>query len=337
MTSVTAQTAAPNPHRFSVAPMMAWTDRHARYFMRLLSRRARLYTEMVPLNGLLHAGPERFLGHDPTEHPLALQVGGADPQGLAEAAKIAQAWGFDEINLNVGCPSDRVSSGHFGACLMAEPMLVAECVAAMTGATELPVTVKCRIGIDDMDTGAPLDRFISGVARAGCQTVIVHARKAWLKGLSPKENREVPPLDYDRVYELKHTFPDLTIVINGGIPTIEDCQPHLDHVDGVMLGRAAYEHPYILANVDRVLFGDHQSVPPTRYEAVMTFAEYCANEQDRGTPLHHMTRHILGLFHGCPGARSWRRFLSTEAVRDHATAEILVQSLQLVPAARDAA
>ncbi len=326
-----------HPHRFSVAPMMAWTDRHARYFMRLLSRHARLYTEMVPLNGLLHAGPERFLGHSPLEHPLALQVGGADPDGLATAAAMAEDWGFDEINLNVGCPSDRVSSGHFGACLMAEPALVADCVSAMHTATRLPVTVKCRIGIDDMDTGAPLDRFVEGIAAAGCATVIVHARKAWLNGLSPKENREIPPLDYNRVYDLKRAFPQLTIVINGGITSLDACQTHLEHVDGVMLGRAAYELPYLLADVDRALFDDDQTEPLTRHQAVETFAAYCAEEQQRGTPLHHMTGHILGLFHGCPGARAWRRFLSTEAVKAGASADILIRSLDFVTPERAAA
>lgn len=318
-----------SPHRFCVAPMMAWTDRHARYLMRLLSAHARLYTEMVPVNGLLHAGPERFLGHDPKEQPLALQLGGADPTALAEAAKIGETWGFAEINLNVGCPSDRVATGHFGACLMAEPTLVADCVAAMTGAVEVPVTVKCRIGIDDMDTCAPLDRFVDGIANTGCRTVIVHARKAWLKGLSPKENRTIPPLDYARVYDLKKSFPDLTVVINGGITSMQECREHLRHVDGVMLGRTAYEEPYTLAEVDRELFGT-ETPPLTRIAALEAYLPYCEREVDDGTPLHHMTRHMLGLFHGCPGARAWRRFLSTEAVKPGATADVLKKSLEFV-------
>jgi len=337
MASETPETNAQKTYRFSVAPMMAWTDRHARFFMRLLSRHARLYTEMVPLNGLLHAGPERFLSHDPCEQPLALQIGGADPKGLAKAAEIAEAWGFAEINLNVGCPSDRVASGHFGACLMAEPALVAECVGAMHAATSLPVTVKCRIGIDDMDTGAPLDAFVRRIADAGCKTVIVHARKAWLKGLSPKENREIPPLDYARVYALKQSFPELTIVINGGITTLDACKSHLAHVDGVMLGRAAYELPYLLTEVDPVLFGENSVPPPSRHQAIRDFAPYCAREVAQGTPLHHMTRHVLGLFHGYPGARAWRRFLSTEAVKKNAQADLLNRSLDLVPEARAAA
>jgi len=277
--------------------MMAWTDRHARFFLRILSKNARLYTEMVTANAILHGHKERFLNFDPSEHPVALQLGGADTSALARAAKIGEDWGYDEINLNVGCPSDRVSSGHFGACLMAQPSLVADCVQAMFEAVSIPVTVKCRIGIDDMDTGKPLDDFINTVKSAGCGTFIIHARKAWLKGLSPKENREVPPLDYRRVYSLKQNFPELSIVINGGITSLEQSNGHLAQVDGVMLGRAAYETPYVLAGVDQLFFGNNSSAT-SRHEVVEKFIPYCDREIDLGTPLHRMTRHILGLFHG---------------------------------------
>ena len=316
--------------------MMAWTDRHARYFLRLISQRALLYTEMVPLNGLLHGEPPRFLTFDPFEHPVALQIGGADPEKLAQAAKISEQWGYDEINLNVGCPSDRVSSGHFGACLMAEPELVAECISAMVEASSLPVTVKCRIGIDDMDTGETLDRFIAGIIASGCNTIIVHARKAWLKGLSTKENRDIPPLDYDRVYALKRSFQNASIILNGGIKTLDESLDHLEHVDGVMLGRAAYELPYLLADVDETLFKS-TSPATTKFEIVERFVPYCDAELENGTPLHRMTRHILGLFHGCPGARRWRQHLSTHASRDNATTEIIYEALQFVLNDRKAA
>ena len=318
-----------NPHRFCVAPMMAWTDRHARYFLRLISKDARLYTEMVTAYALIYGDPERFLSFDSTEHPVAVQLGGSDPKILAKAAAIGEEWGYDEINLNVGCPSDRVSSGHFGACLMAEPKLVAESVAAMTEACSVPVTVKCRIGIDDMDVGEPLDQFVSGIIEAGCRTIIVHARKAWLKGLSPKENRDIPPLDYPRVYELKRTFPNTSIVINGGIITLEECASHLDFVDGVMLGRAAYELPYTLDCVDQLIFGSTAN-QLTRTEIVEKYIPYCDRERDSGTPLHHMTRHILGLFHGCPGARGWRRHLSTQSVREGASTAVIREALDYV-------
>ncbi len=308
---------------------MAWTDRHARYFLRQISQNARLYTEMVTANALLYGDPKRFLSFDPSEHPVALQLGGSDPVSLAQAASIGEQWGYDEINLNVGCPSDRVSSGHFGACLMAEPTLVADSVAAMSEACTIPITVKCRIGIDDMDVGEPLDQFVSGVRSAGCKTIIVHARKAWLKGLSPKENRDVPPLDHPRVYELKRSFPDMEVIINGGITTLGDSLSHLEHVDGVMLGRAAYELPYLLASVDQRVFGSNKNTL-TRSEIVEAYIPYCEIECGNGTPLHHMTRHILGLFHGCPGARRWRRHLSTQAVRENATTEIISEALEMV-------
>ncbi len=329
-------TVSEETHRFCVAPMMAWTDRHARYFLRLITKRARLYTEMVPLNGLLKGEPTRFLKYSPQEHPLALQLGGADPDGLAQAAQIGQDWGYDEINLNVGCPSERVVNGSFGACLMAEPLLVAECLLAMTEAVSVPVTVKCRIGIDDMDTNESLDTFVEGVKGAGCSPLIVHARKAWLKGLSPKENRTIPPLDYERVYRLKADFPDLQIVINGGIDTLEQAKGHLHFTDGVMLGRAAYELPYLLAEVDGQLFGRPTTVR-TRTEILDHFVAYCQEELKRGTPLHHMTRHILGLFGGCPGAKYWRQCLSTEATRTGADVSVIVRAADYVSAERKAA
>jgi tRNA-dihydrouridine synthase A len=325
-----------SPHRFCVAPMMAWTDRHARYFLRLISRNARLYTEMVTANALIYGDPKRFLLFDPSEHPVALQLGGSDPVGLAQAAAIGEQWGYDEINLNVGCPSDRVSSGHFGACLMAEPKLVAEAVAAMAEVCSVPITVKCRIGIDDMDVHEPLDHFMSGIIGAGCKTVIVHARKAWLKGLSPKENRDVPPLDYPRVYELKRSFPNTAVIINGGITTLDKSLSHLDHVDGVMLGRAAYELPYLLTDVDQKIFISNTN-SLTRLEIIEKYIPYCDLECDNGTPLHHMTRHILGLFHGCPGARGWRRHLSTQAVRENATTAIIREALDFVSTSQIAA
>lgn len=325
-----------HPHRFCVAPMMAWTDRHTRYFLRLISRNAGLYTEMVTANALVYGNPARFLAFDDSEHPVALQLGGSDPVLLAKAAHIGEAWGYDEINLNVGCPSDRVSNGHFGACLMAEPSLVADCIQAMAEAVSLPVTVKCRIGIDDMDTGEPLDRFIESTHRAGCQTFIIHARKAWLKGLSPKENRDIPPLDYARVYQLKKHYSDLKIILNGGIKTIDQSKEHLEHVDGVMLGRAAYETPYLLAEVDQQFFGE-SGPAASRVSIVEKFLPYCDNEVARGTPLHRMTRHILGLFHGCPGARQWRRHLSTNAVRKNATTNVIKEALEFVSARQQAA
>lgn len=325
-----------HPHRFCVAPMMAWTDRHTRYFLRLICKNAGLYTEMVTANALVHGDPERFLSFDASEHPVALQLGGSDPSLLAKAAKTGEDWGYDEINLNVGCPSDRVSSGHFGACLMAQPSLVADCIQAMAETVSLPVTVKCRIGIDDMDTGEPLDRFIQTVHSAGCQTFIIHARKAWLKGLSPKENRDIPPLDYERVYQLKRSFSDLKIIINGGVTTLDQSKAHLEHVDGVMLGRAAYETPYLLADVDQQIFG-LETATATRARIVEQFIPYCDKEVSLGTPLHRMTRHILGLFHGCPGARHWRRHLSTNAVRKGATTEVIKNALEFVSARQQAA
>ncbi|MEM9029529.1 MAG: tRNA dihydrouridine(20/20a) synthase DusA [Pseudomonadota bacterium] len=318
-------------HRFSVAPMMDWTDRHCRFFHRRLTRHALLYTEMVTAEAVLYGPRDRLLAFDPSEHPVALQLGGSDPAKLADAARIGADFGYDEINLNVGCPSDRVQSGRFGACLMAEPDLVGDCVAAMQSRVDRPVTVKCRIGVDDQDSESDLDRFIETVASAGCRRFIVHARKAWLKGLSPKENREIPPLDYDRVYRLKARRPELTIVINGGIATLDGATAHLDHVDGVMLGRAAYQTPYLLADVDRVIFGS-ASPAPSRAEVVLQLEAYIERHLARGGRLNNIARHILGLYHARPRARQFRRHLSEHATRDNADTDVLRAAIAIVEA-----
>lgn len=320
-----------SPHLFSIAPMMDWTDRHDRYFLRLLSRHALLYTEMVTEQAIRFGDRARLLDFDAAEHPLALQLGGSDPAHLAEAARVGEQWGYDEINLNCGCPSTRVQSGAFGACLMAEPDLVARCVEAMAAAVRIPVTVKCRIGIDDQDDYADLRRFVDIVAAAGCGTFIVHARKAWLKGLSPKENREIPPLVYPSVYRLKRERPDLTIAINGGITDLDQAEAHLRHTDGVMLGRAAYQTPYLLAEVDSRLFAD-DTPPPSRLEAALLMADYA----DRMIAEHdvragHIARHMVGLFQGLPGARAFRRHLSENAFREGATGQVIRDAAALVP------
>lgn len=312
--------------RFSIAPMMEWTDRHCRSFLRLISSRALLYTEMVTSGAVIHGPRERLLGFDPAEQPVALQLGGSEPDELARAARIGADFGYREINLNIGCPSDRVQSGRFGACLMAEPELVAACVGEMIAAVDIPVTVKCRIGIDDQDIEEALDRFVETVSAAGCRTFIVHARKAWLDGLSPKQNRDVPPLDHDRVYRLKRRRPDLEIVINGGIETLEAAKAHLAHVDGVMLGRAAYHNPWVLAGVDAEIFGDARG-PVTRADVVRRFADYAEGQLRRGVRLHQMSRHILGLYHGEPGARAFRRHLSEHATRPDAGISVLHEAL----------
>jgi tRNA-dihydrouridine synthase A len=309
-----------SPWRFSVAPMMDWTDRHCRFFHRILSRRARLYTEMVTTGAVLHGDRERLLGFSPREHPVAVQLGGSEPAALAQAARICADLGYDEVNLNVGCPSDRVQDGRFGACLMREPGLVGDCVAAMKAAVAVPVTVKCRIGVDDQDDGA-LDRLAEAVVAAGVDALVVHARKAWLQGLSPKENREVPPLDHARVYRLKRARPDLPVAINGGIRSIADARAHLAQVDGVMLGRAAYQEPEILLGADP-LFGDPPPVADA-FEAVECFEPYMAARLAEGARLSSMTRHLLGLFAGRPGARAYRRHLATEAVKPGAGLETL--------------
>lgn len=298
-----------NNWRFCVAPMMDGTDRHCRYFHRLLTKRARLYTEMIVADAVLRGDQGRLLGFDPAEHPVALQIGGSDPQTLAEAARIGEAFGYDEINLNVGCPSDRVQSGTFGACLMKSPALVADGVAAMRAAVTIPVTVKCRIGVDDQDPSESLFQFVETVAAAGCSAFVVHARMAWLEGLSPKENREIPPLNYAIVRQLKKTRPDLTIVLNGGLATIAQAAAELSGVDGVMLGRAAYGEPAILADVDVAFFGETAS-PPALEPAVEAMSAYVRRVAAAGVRPHHVARHMLGLYHGRPGARLWRRLLS---------------------------
>ncbi|WP_428409746.1 tRNA dihydrouridine(20/20a) synthase DusA [Hyphococcus sp.] len=305
-------------HRFCVAPMMDGTDRHCRYFHRLMSRRARLYTEMITAEAAVHGDRDYLLGFDESEHPVALQLGGSEPEKLAEASKIGEDFGYDEINLNVGCPSDRVQSGAFGACLMKEPELVAECVAAMKAAVDIPVTVKCRIGVDDQDPEESLFGFVEKVSAAGCMTFIVHARKAWLKGLSPKENRTIPPLDYDLVRRLKRDRPELTVVLNGGIESIADAAALLPDFDGVMLGRAAYGAPYLLASVDEDIF-DGAAAAPSREDVVIAMSDYVKRAFEKGVRPHSITRHMLGLYHGAPGARAWRRFLSENASNARAT------------------
>jgi tRNA-dihydrouridine synthase A len=312
--------------RFSVAPMMEWTDRHCRFFHRLLTRRALLYTEMLTTAAIIHGDRSRLLGFHDAEHPVAVQLGGSDPRALADCAKIAEDFGYAEVNLNVGCPSDRVQEGRFGACLMTEPALVGDCVAAMKAAVRMPVTVKCRIGVDEQDPERALDELTRAVTASGVDALIVHARKAWLAGLSPKENREVPPLDYDRVYRLKAAHPELPVVINGGVATVEQAAAHVGHVDGVMMGRAAYQEPWRLLSVDAALFGD--AVPfGSQREAVEAFLPYVAAEVARGTRLHSITRHMLGLFQGMPGARAYRRHLATEAVKPGAGAQVLRDAL----------
>jgi tRNA-dihydrouridine synthase A len=309
--------------------MMDWTDRHCRAFHRLLGAHIVLYTEMVTATAILHGDRDRLLAFDASEHPVALQLGGADPEALARAARIGAEAGYDEINLNVGCPSDRVSSGRFGACLMAEPERVAACVAAMREAVTIPVTVKCRLGIDDLDTDAHLDHFVATVADAGCSLFIVHARKAILGGLSPKENREIPPLQYARVHGLATRRPDLEIVINGGLCTLDDARRELDRVPGVMLGREAYQNPLILAALHRALVDP--GAPALDGEAVLhAFMPYVSRQLERGVPLHHMTRHLLGLFQGRPGARRFRRHLTETARRDGAGLEVLHDALACV-------
>ena len=320
-------------HRFCVAPMMDGTDRHCRYFHRLLTKRARLYTEMIAAEAIVHGDAARHLAFDPVEHPVALQLGGSEPRKLAQAARAGEDFGYDEINLNVGCPSDRVRSGAFGACLMKSPGLVAECVAAMRAAVGIPVTVKCRIGVDDQYPDETLPTFVETVAGTGRKVFIVHARKAWLDGLSPKENREVPPLDYDVVRRLKRARPDLTIVVNGGIESLGEAETLLDELDGVMLGRAAYGAPYMLAEVDRRIFGEMRLAP--RREAVAeAMIPYIRRMAAEGVKPHHVTRHMLGLFHGAPGARAWRRALSERGAA--ASIDIIERALEALAAAAPA-
>ncbi len=322
---------------FSIAPMIDWTDRHDRYFLRLISKHALLYTEMITTGAIIHGDKERHLGFNAEEHPVAVQLGGSNPSDLALCSKICEDYGYDEINLNVGCPSDRVQSGAFGACLMAQPDLVAECIVKMKAACDLPVTIKCRIGIDDQDEYEDLQRFVTTTKDAGCETFIVHARKAWLQGLSPKENRDIPPLNYERVYQLKREFPELEIIINGGIKTLDECKSHLTHVDGVMMGREAYQNPFILTNVDRLfynasnpLLNESLSQEITRHDIVDKMIGYIDELLANGGQLKWVSRHILGIFQGMPGARAWRRHLSQHAYKKDATSEVVREALKYI-------
>ena len=318
-----------NSRRFSIAPMMDCTDRHERYFLRLISRRVLLYTEMVATDAILYGDRARLLEFDAFEHPTALQLGGSDPEDLALCAKVGEDWGYDEINLNVGCPSNRVQSGRFGACLMQEPELVRDCVCAMRDAVNIPVTVKTRIGIDDRDSYEELVNFVETVAESGCKVFAFHARKAWLRGLSPKENRTVPPLAYDVVYQIKRDFSDLVVVINGGITSLNAVATHLTHVDGVMVGREAYSNPYFLSNVDHRFFGAARSIP-SRQEILQAFLPYVSTQLDQGVRLHHIARHLMGLFAGRPGAKAWRRYIGKNAHRNDAGVEMLKAAAHLI-------
>ncbi|MFH0223016.1 tRNA dihydrouridine(20/20a) synthase DusA [Vibrio furnissii] len=316
--------------RLSVAPMLDWTDRHCRYFHRLLSSQTLLYTEMVTTGAIIH-GKGDFLAYNEEEHPLALQLGGSNPVDLARCAKLAQERGYDEINLNVGCPSDRVQNGRFGACLMAEPELVAQCVAAMKAVVDIPVTVKTRIGIDDQDSYEFLTHFVTVVSeQGGCEQFTIHARKAWLSGLSPKENREIPPLDYPRAYQLKQDFPQLTIAVNGGVKSLAEAKEHLQHLDGVMIGREAYQSPYLLAEVDQQIFGLDTPVKK-RSQVVQEMYPYIEQQLAQGSYLGHITRHMLGLFQNMPGARQWRRHISENAHKAGAGIEVVEQALAKIP------
>ena len=326
--TTTAPTTGSKPNRrFCVAPMLDWTDRHCRFFLRLISQHAVLYTEMLTTGAILHGDTERFLAMNAEEHPVALQLGGSNPGDLAAACKLAEKYAYAEINLNCGCPSDRVQSGMFGAVMMKNAAITADCVAAMRDAVDLPVTVKHRIGVDDYDSYDFLCQFVGTLSEAGCNTFVVHARKAWLKGLSPKQNREVPELNYDRVYQLKRDFPDAEIIINGGITTLEQSIEHLNHLDGVMMGREAYTNPYILATVDQDIYGANHPVK-SREKIAEQFLDYIDNEMSKGTKLHAMTRHILGLFHGMPGARLFRRHISENAYKPTATIDVLTTALK---------
>ena len=302
--------------------MLDWTDRHERYFLRLMSKHALLYTEMVTTGALIHGNKDRHLAFNQEEHPVALQLGGSEPGDMALCAKIAEDYGYDEVNINVGCPSDRVQSGAFGACLMAQAELVAENVAAMQGVVDIPVTVKNRLAIDDMDEGETLQNFLQIVSQAGCETFIIHARKAWLKGLSPKQNRDVPPLNYNLVYQMKCEFPHLQIIINGGIKTLEECQEHMKQVDGVMMGREAYHNPFVINEVDQ-LFYDDQPNKKTRFDVLEQYIEYMQEQLERGVYLKQMSRHILGLFPAMKGAKAWRRYISENAHKEDAGIDVI--------------
>lgn len=313
--------------KFCVAPMLDWTDRHCRYFLRLISKNAVLYTEMITTGAILYGDTAYHLQMDPFEHPVALQLGGSDPADLAKACVLASKYDYAEINLNCGCPSDRVQNGMFGAVMMKDAQITADCVAAMRDAVDLPITVKHRIGVDEHDSYEFLRDFVGTVAQSGCEVFLVHARKAWLKGLSPKQNREVPELNYDRVYQLKQDFPELDIIINGGVTSIEQSLQHIQHLDGVMVGREAYTNPYLLASVDQDIYGSTAAVK-SRQEIAEAFLIYVDNELSKGTKLNAMTRHILGLFHGMPGARQFRRHISENAFKPSASIEVLTTALE---------
>ncbi len=319
--------AAAIDRRIAVAPMMDWTDRHDRYFLRLIAPHVLLYTEMITTGALIYGDYERFLAFDKLEHPVALQLGGSEPAALATCAKLGEDFGYDEINLNVGCPSDRVKSGRFGACLMLDPALVAECIAAMLAVVKIPVTVKCRIGVDEKDSYEDLKRFIAVVAAAGCEVFIIHARKAWLSGLSPKQNREIPPLKYEVVQAIKKDFPQLTIIVNGGIGELSQVEEHLEHVDGVMIGRAAYTNPYFLAELEKKIFSSAADVV-TRHEVIAKLIPYLENQLEKKVKLSSMTRHILGLFQGEPGAKLWRRHLSENAWKNGVGIDVVETALE---------
>jgi tRNA-dihydrouridine synthase A len=309
--------------------MLAWTDRYYRYFARLITKHTLLYTEMVTTGALLHGNRERFLKFDPSEHPVALQLGGSDPSDLAVCSRMAEDAGFDEVNLNVGCPSDKVQSGSFGACLMLEPGLVAECIDSMQQAVSIPVTMKHRIGIDQDESYETLYHFVDRVSQTGCRSFIVHARNAWLQGLSPKENREIPPLHYETVHRLKSDFPQLEIIINGGIKSLDAAREQLQHLDGVMIGREAYQNPWMLADADRMIFGDNHPIP-SRHEIVEQLMPFVQDEFAQGTPISRISRHILGLFQGQPGAKAWRRHISENAHRNEVVPELILEAAQMV-------
>ena len=320
---------AAHSRRISIAPMIDWTDRHDRFFLRLISKHAVLYTEMITTGAIIHGDKQRLLAFDPAEQPLAIQLGGSDPTDLAKCAVIAERWGYQEINLNVGCPSDRVQSGKFGACLMAEPELVHDCVKAMIDSVSIPVSVKTRIGIDRQDSFDELHHFVSKVKESGCGTFIIHARKAWLDGLSPKQNREIPPLCYDRVYKIKEQFPELEIIINGGIKTLAECEAHLKHVDGVMIGREAYQNPFLLVDIDEMFYQDPHP-KPKREEIVSEMLPYIERHLEGGGKLSQVTRHILGLYQSVPGAKYWRRIISQQAHINGAGIEVIESALAAV-------
>jgi tRNA-dihydrouridine synthase A len=327
---MSAASSSPVNHRFTTAPMMEWSDSHCRQFWRQITKEAVLYTEMVTTGAIIHGNRERFLAYGQEEHPIALQLGGSNAKELAECAKYAQQWGYDEVNLNVGCPSDRVQNNMIGACLMGHPQLVADGIKAMQDAVDIDVTVKHRIGIDDQDSYPELVNFVATIAKTGCKTFIVHARKAILQGLSPKENREIPPLKYDWVYQLKQDFPDLEIIINGGLTQFEQMTEQLTQLDGVMVGREAYHNPYIMAQVDNAFYGQEKAIP-SRHDIIKNFMPYIEQQLSKGIYLSHITRHLLGVFHGQPGARQFRRYISENAHKPGSGIEVLETALSKVP------